>query len=67
MLMNDYSVLNDGIYTLKQWLKAEDRSKSYLARKCNVSPAAVHYWFERKFEPKQKHKDIIKELTGVEL
>ena len=60
-------MLIDGIYTLKQWLKKEDRSKSYLARKCNVTPAAVHYWFEGKYQPKQKHKDIIKELTGVEL
>jgi len=57
----------DGIYTLKKWLKKEDRSKSYLARKCKVSPAAVHYWIKRKHEPSQKHKNIIKDLTGIEL
>ena len=57
----------DGIYTLKVWLFNNERSFSYLARKCNVSPSAVHYWFKRKHEPCQKHKDIIKELTGVEL
>ena len=57
----------DNIHTLSEWLRIEERSKSWLARKCNVTPVAVYYWLERTHEPKQKHKEIIKELTGVEL
>ena len=60
-------MLMDGIFHLQYWLKIYERSCSYLARKCEVSPVAVHYWLKRKHEPSEKHKKIIKDLTGVEL
>ena len=55
------------IVLLNQWLHINKRNKSYLARECNVSPAAVKYWLDYKHFPSKKHREMIKELTDIEL
>ena len=55
----------DNIHTLSEWLRIEERSKSWLARKCNVSPAAVKYWFDHKNKPARKHRIIINKIIGI--
>ena len=52
---------------LSLWLVNNERSMSWLARKCNVSPAAVKGWLDRKHHPSKKHRVMIKEITGVEV
>ena len=52
---------------LDYWLTTNERSMSWLARKCNVSPAAVKGWLDRKHHPSKKHMVMIKEITGVEV
>ena len=52
---------------IKLWLKKEDRSGSWLARQCDVSPATVHYWLQGKHKPSLKHKEAICQATGIEL
>jgi len=47
------------ITILKEWLKINERSASWLARKCNVSPTAVKYWLEGKHKPSAKYRKII--------
>ena len=54
------------IKRVRRWLNNDDRTKSWLARKCNVSPAAVTYWFDLKNYPSRKHRVIIKKITGIE-
>ena len=49
------------------WLCQNERNMSWLARKCNVSPAAVKGWLDRKHHPSKKHRIMIKDITGVEL
>ena len=48
-------------------LEDNDRSLSWLARKCDVSPTTVHYWAIGKNLPTNKHKVKIKEITGIKL
>tara|TARA_R110002012_G_scaffold98537_4_gene236194 strand:- start:27 stop:197 length:171 start_codon:yes stop_codon:yes gene_type:complete len=50
---------------LKQWLRVNERSVSWLARKCDVSPAAAKYWLDKKHKPSPKHEEIIKEVIGL--
>ena len=52
---------------LQMWLCQNERSMSWLARKCNVSPAAVKGWLDRKHHPSKKHRVMIKDITGVEV
>ncbi len=51
---------------LRLWLFYEERSMSWLARRCNVSPAAVKGWVEGRHKPSKKHRIMIKEITGIE-
>ena len=53
--------------SLEIWLVSNERSMSWLARKCNVSPAAVKGWLDRKHHPSKKHRVMIKDITGVEV
>ena len=55
------------INELKLFLLDNERTASWLARKCNVSPAAVKYWLDYKHFPSKKHREMIKELTDIEL
>ena len=50
---------------LKSWLRDNERSMSWLGRKCNVSPAAVKGWLDKKHRPSKKHKIMIKDITGI--
>mgnify|MGYP003154552025 CR=1 FL=1 len=59
MTIDEYDIL-------KIWLDCEERSMSWLARKCNVSPAAVKGWLDGKHKPSKKHRVMIKDITGVE-
>ena len=52
---------------IKLWLKDNKRSSSYLARECDVSPAAMHYWLNGTFKPSEKHRKKLQEVTGVKL
>ena len=52
---------------LKSWLRDNERSMSWLGRKCNVSPAAVKGWLDKKHKPSKKHRVMIKDITGVEV
>ena len=51
---------------LKSWLRDNERSMSWLGRKCNVSPAAVKGWLDKKHRPSKKHKIMIKDITGID-
>ena len=55
------------VQLLLMWLHKEERSMSWLARKCGVSPVSVHYWTTLEYFPTKKHQEKIKELTGIEL
>ena len=55
------------INELKLFLIDHERSMSWLARKCNVSPAAVKGWVAQKHYPSKKHRIMIEKATGVEL
>ena len=57
----------NSMISLSLWLVNNERSMSWLARKCNVSPAAVKGWLDRKHHPSKKHRVMIKEITGVEV
>ena len=52
---------------IKDWLNDNERSMRWLARKCNVSPAAVKGWLDLKHYPSKKHRDAIYRVTGVKL
>ena len=52
---------------LQNWLKTEERTMSFLARKCNVSCSSVKNWLENKHYPSKKHRTMIKDITGVEV
>jgi len=59
MTIDEYDVL-------RIWLHCEERSMSWLARKCNVSPAAVKGWVEGRHKPSKKHMTMIKDITGLD-
>tara|TARA_R100001463_G_scaffold122987_2_gene179582 strand:+ start:318 stop:551 length:234 start_codon:yes stop_codon:yes gene_type:complete len=50
-----------------QYLEDNERSLSWLARKCDVSPTTAHYWAIGKNSPTNKHKVLIQEVTGIKL
>ena len=50
---------------LKIWLDLNERSMSWLGRKCNVSPAAVKGWLDGKHKPSKKHRIMIEDITGL--
>jgi len=50
-----------------KYLVDNERSLSWLARKCGVSPTTAHYWAIGKNSPTNKHKVLIKEITGIKL
>tara|TARA_R100001594_G_C4037773_1_gene262569 strand:+ start:263 stop:430 length:168 start_codon:yes stop_codon:yes gene_type:complete len=50
---------------LKIWLLTQERNKSWLAKKCNVSPTAVKYWLELRHQPSAKHRQMIADITGI--
>ena len=52
---------------LEYWRNHNERSMSWLARKCNVSPAAVKGWLDLNHYPSKKHRDAIYRVTGVKL
>ena len=52
---------------LLMWLQKEERSLSWLARKCAVTPATVYYCSINKNYPSKKHRELIKEATRIEL
>tara|TARA_R100000458_G_C8247645_1_gene225192 strand:+ start:1048 stop:1248 length:201 start_codon:yes stop_codon:yes gene_type:complete len=57
----------DGIALIQVWLSDNERSMSWLARKCNVSPATVKNWLERKHYPSKKHRDMLVDITGIDV
>tara|TARA_R110002012_G_scaffold55981_4_gene143022 strand:- start:4381 stop:4560 length:180 start_codon:yes stop_codon:yes gene_type:complete len=59
--------MKERIIMLNLWLIDQERTKSYLARKCNVSPAAVKGWLDLKHKPSKKHRDAIERVTGIQL
>ena len=50
---------------LKIWLLTQERNKSWLAKKCNVSPTAVKYWLELRHQPSAKHRQMRADITGI--
>ena len=50
-----------------RYLKENERSLSWLARQCDVSPTTAHYWAIGKNRPTNKHKVLIEDATGIEL
>ena len=52
---------------IQDWLDDNERSMSWLARKCNVSPATVKNWISRKHYPAKKHRDMITHITGIDV
>ena len=57
----------DGIAAIQIWLYDNERSMSWLARKCNVSPATVKNWLDYKHCPARKHRDMLTNITGIEI
>ena len=55
------------INELKLFLLDNERTASWLSRKCNVSPAAVKGWLDQRHYPSKKHRTMIEKATGVEL
>ena len=53
------------INELKLFLLDNERTASWLARKCNVSPAAVKGWLDKRHYPSKKHRIMIEKATGV--
>jgi len=51
---------------LKIYLEENERTASWLARKVNVSPTAVHYWLQNKTKPTMKQKIKITSITGIQ-
>ena len=51
----------------KHWLYVNERSASWLARKCDVSPAAVKYWFDGTTTPTFKNRKTLHEITGIKI
>ena len=49
------------------WLSVNERSASWLARKCDVSPAAVKYWFDGTTTPTFKNRKTLHEITGIKI
>ena len=49
------------------WLLENERSRSWLAKKLKVTPAAVQYWFEGKYKPSKKNVKKIQIITGINL
>ena len=58
MIIDEYDIL-------RIWLFSEERIMRWLARKCNVSPAAVKGWVDGKHKPSKKHRNMIKDITGI--
>lgn len=52
---------------LKKWLDQNERTLSWLARKCEVSPVAVHYWFIGINMPSFKNREKIHKITGIKI
>lgn len=52
---------------LKSWLNKNERSGSWLARKCGVSPVAVKYWFDGTTSPTFENRKKIHKLTGIKI
>ena len=55
------------INELKLFLLDNERTASWLARKCNVSPAAVKYWFDGTTTPTFKNRKTLHEITGIKI
>ena len=60
-------VIDSDMFTLKIWLVENERSASWLGRKCNVSATTAHYWTTGKHCPTKKHLVRINEITGLNL
>ena len=70
LLIKEIYMHNDIYLFLEEvvrWLKKNERSDSWLARKCDVSPAAVNYWLKGTHEPSKSNVERITKATGVEL
>ena len=52
---------------IKFWLKANERSASYLARKCGVSAVTMHYWLNNIHTPSKEHTKKLQKITGIKL
>ena len=59
--------MKDNMIELKLFLNDNERTMSWLARHCNVSPAAVKGWLDSKHYPSRKHRSAICRVTGVEV
>ena len=57
--------MKQNIIDLKLYLIDNQRTMSWLARHCNVSPAAVKGWLDGKHKPSKKHRIMIEDITGV--
>ena len=55
------------MFEVKLFLIDNERTMSWLARHCNVSPAAVKGWIDLKHYPSKKHRDAIYRVTGIRL
>ena len=59
--------MKDNMIELKLFLNDNERTMSWLARHCNVSPAAVKGWLDSKHYLSRKHRSAIYRVTGVEV
>ena len=60
-------VIDTDMFTLKIWLTENERSASWLGRKCDVSSVTAHYWITGKYYPTKKNLKKINEITGLNL
>ena len=59
--------MKENMIELKLFLNDNERTMSWLARHCNVSPASVKGWLDNKHFPSKKHRDAIYRVTGIAL
>ena len=48
-------VIDLDMMTLNMWLEENERSASWLGRKCDVSSVTAHYWITGKYYPTKKN------------
>ena len=64
--LNDFNTTGF-MLPLRIWLLENERSGSWLARKLDISPASVHYWFEGTPKASVKNRSKIQEITGIKI
>ncbi len=58
--------MTTAVKKIKEWLKANDRTEAWLARRLNTSPQAVHGWLTEEYKPSAGMRVKLKEMFDLE-